>query len=409
MRIAVLGGDGFVGWPTVLHLSNLGHEVTIVDNLSRRWIDTELGVQSLTPMDSVQERQRVWKQVSGHQIGFQLIDIANEYERLKQWLAAERPDVVIHLAQQRAAPYSMKSDRHKTYTVQNNTNATHNLLAALVAVDLDAHLVHMGTMGVYGYSTVGATIPEGYLPVQIGLEDGSSVEQEILYPASPGSVYHMTKCLDQLMFQFYAKNDGLRITDLHQGIVWGTHTDQTVRHEQLINRFDYDGDYGTVLNRFLIQAAIGHPLTVHGTGGQTRAFIHIQDSVRCIELAIGDPPQRGERTRIFNQMTETHRVRDLAGLVSGLTGAEVAWLPNPRKEAEENELEVRNEQFLALGLDPITLEEGLLDEILDVARRYAHRVDPSRIPSTSAWTREQARQVQGRVVGDGRAFGRDTG
>lgn len=204
----------------------------------------------------------------------------------------------------------------------------------------------------------------------------------------------MTKSLDQILFQFYAQNDGLRITDLHQGIVWGTHTDQTRRHEQLINRFDYDGDYGTVLNRFLIQAAIGYPLTVHGTGGQTRAFIHIQDSVRCIALALQDAPQSGERVRIFNQMTETHRVRDLAELVARMTGAEVAYLPNPRKEADENELVVRNDQFLALGLKPITLAEGLLSEVVDVARRYAHRIDRSRVPAVSAWTRDIAQRIE---------------
>ena len=397
MRIAILGGDGFIGWPTTLHLSNLGHDVTVVDNLSRRRIDTELGVQSLTPMDSIQERQRIWKAETGKEIGFQLIDVATEYERLKNWLADWQPGAIIHLAQQRAAPYSMKTDRHKVYTVNNNSNATHNLLAAVVEVGLDAHILHMGTMGVYGYSTVGAAIPEGYLPVDITLEDGSKVSQEILYPVNPGSIYHMTKCLDQLLFQFYAKNDGVRITDLHQGIVWGTHTDQTRRHEQLVNRFDYDGDYGTVLNRFLIQAAVGHPLTVHGTGGQTRAFIHIQDSVRCIELALDNPPAKGERTKIFNQMTETHRVRELAELIATMTDVEVAFLPNPRKEADENELVVKNDQFLELGLDPITLEQGLLSELLDVAKKYGHRIDASRIPSTSAWTKDLAKDVVGRV------------
>jgi UDP-sulfoquinovose synthase len=250
--------------------------------------------------------------------------------------------------------------------------------------------VHLGTMGVYGYSTVGATIPKSYLPVGIDTMAGETVKQEILYPANPGSIYHMTKCLDQLLFQFYAKNDGVRITDLHQGIVWGTHTDQTRRHVQLVNRFDYDGDYGTVLNRFLIQAAIGYPLTVHGTGGQTRAFIHIQDSVRCIEIALQNSPKRGERVKIFNQMTETHRVRDLAELVAKIAGAKVAYLPNPRKEAAENELVVQNEQFMALGLDPIRLAEGLLSEVVDVAKKFAYRVDRSRIPAVSAWTRDIA-------------------
>lgn len=393
MKIAVLGGDGFCGWPTALHLSEAGHEVHIVDNLSRRWIDTELGVQSLTPMDSIQERCRIWKQETGRALQFHLLDLAREYDRLRQWLAAHRPEAIVHFAEQRAAPYSMKSDRHKVYTVNNNVNATHNLLTALVDTGIDAHLVHLGTMGVYGYSSVGAPIPEGYLDVEIDTPAGKR-SQEILYPTRPGSVYHMTKSLDQILFQFYAQNDGLRITDLHQGIVWGTHTEQTRRHEQLINRFDYDGDYGTVLNRFLIQAAIGYPLTVHGTGGQTRAFIHLQDSVRCIELALSDAPKAGDRVRIFNQMTETHRVRDLAELVARLTGGRVAYLPNPRKEAPENALQVRNDQFLALGLEPTTLAEGLLSEVVEVAQKYAHRIDRSRIPAVSAWTRDLGSRVE---------------
>lgn len=388
MKIAILGGDGFVGWPTALHLSDKGHDIHIIDNLSRRWIDTELGVQSLTPMDSIQERTRIWHQETGRRIHFHLIDIASDYDLFKNWLSDNRPDAIIHFAEQRAAPYSMKSDRHKNYTVNNNVNGTHNLLNAMVELNLDAHLLHLGTMGVYGYSTIGAAIPEGYLPVGIENLKGDTVQQDILYPTNPGSVYHMTKSLDQILFQFYAKNDGLRITDLHQGIVWGTHTDQTRRHEQLVNRFDYDGDYGTVLNRFLIQAAIGHPLTVHGTGGQTRAFIHIQDSVRCIELALNDAPDRGEKVKIFNQMTETHRIRDLAALIAKLTGAEIRNMPNPRKEAAENDLIVKNDQFLALGLDPITLENGLLSEVVDVAKKYAYRVDRSRIPAVSAWTKE---------------------
>jgi UDP-sulfoquinovose synthase len=393
MRIAVLGGDGFVGWPTSLHLSDLGHEIHIIDNLSRRWIDAELGVQSLTPMDSIQERCRIWHEVTGRKLNFHLLNVATEYERFRGWLADNRPDAIIHFAEQRAAPYSMKTDRHKVYTVNNNVSATHNVLAAMVETGIDAHLVHLGTMGVYGYSSIGAPIPEGYLDVEIDTPAGKK-GQQILYPTRPGSVYHMTKSLDQILFQFYAQNDGLRITDLHQGIVWGTHTDQTRRHVQLINRFDYDGDYGTVLNRFLIQAAIDFPLTVHGTGGQTRAFIHIRDSVRCIELALGDAPRAGERVRIFNQMTETHRVRDLAHLIAGKTGAEVAFLPNPRKEADENELIVKNDQFLALGLEPTTLAEGLLDEIVEVARKYAHRIDRKRVPAVSAWTRDLAARVE---------------
>jgi len=394
MRVAVLGGDGFCGWPTCLHLSSAGHEVAIVDNLSRRWIDTELGVQSLTPMDSIQERWRIWKELTGRDLEFQLLDLANDYKRLKHWLGEWRPDTVIHFAEQRAAPYSMKSDRHKTYTVNNNVNATHNLLNAIVESGIDAHVVHLGTMGVYGYGTVGAAIPEGYLDVAIRRDDGELVEQSILYPTRPGSIYHMTKSLDQILFQFYAQNDGLRITDLHQGIVWGCQTAQTRRHPQLINRFDYDGDYGTVLNRFVIQAAIGYPLTVHGSGGQTRAFIHIEDTVRCIEAAMLNPPKAGARVEIFNQMTECHRVRDLAKLVAEMTGAEIAYLPNPRQEADENELVVRNDKFLALGLELTTLSEGLLSEIMAVVKAYEHRIDRRRIPSVSGWTKARSSMLE---------------
>jgi UDP-sulfoquinovose synthase len=296
-----------------------------------------------------------------------------------------RPDAIVHFAEQRAAPDSMRTAKTKRYTVDNNVRATHNLLTALVTTGIDASLVHLGTMGVYGYGWSGsAPIPEGYLTVKVPTPDGE-LEREILHPANPGSVYHLTKTLDQLMFSFYAKNDTLRITDLHQGIVWGTQTEQTIQDERLINRFDYDGDYGTVLNRFLMQAAIGHPLTVHGTGGQTRAFIHIRDTVRCIEIAINNPPEPGDKVLVRNQITETHRVLDLAKMIGDMTDTEIAYLPNPRREAEENDLCVRNDQFMALGLKPTTLSEGLREEVSDVASRYRDRADPAKIVARSVW------------------------
>jgi UDP-sulfoquinovose synthase len=385
MRVLVLGGDGFCGWPTSLYLSDRGHDVTILDNLSRRKIDIDLEVESLTPIVPVGERLRAWREVSGREIGFVNVDLATEYDRLASLLLELRPDAIVHFAEQRAAPYSMRSEKTKRYTVDNNVRATHNLLTAIVDTGVNAAIAHLGTMGVYGYGWSGsAPIPEGYLTVKVPTPDGD-LEREILHPANPGSVYHMTKTLDQLLFAFYAKNDGLRITDLHQGIVWGTQTNQTVLDPRLINRFDYDGDYGTVLNRFLMQAAIGHPLTVHGTGGQTRAFIHIKDTVRCIEIAISNPPQAGEKPKVLNQITETHRVLDLAKLVSDITGADIAYLPNPRVEAEENELVVRNDQFLALGLEPTTLSEGLLTEVREIAAKYANRADLRKIVARSVW------------------------
>jgi UDP-sulfoquinovose synthase len=385
MRVLVLGGDGFCGWPTSLYLSDRGHDVTILDNLSRRNIDNELEVQSLTPIRPIGERLRAWKEASGKELGFMNLNLAAEYDRLVRVLEDLRPDAIVHFAEQRAAPYSMRNVAAKRYTVDNNVRATHNLLVAMVETGGRATLAHLGTMGVYGYGWTGtAPIPEGYLTVKIDTPDGE-VAREILHPANPGSVYHMTKTLDQLMFAFYAKNDGLRITDLHQGIVWGTQTDQTAKDERLINRFDYDGDYGTVLNRFLMQAAVGHPLTVHGSGGQTRAFIHIRDTVRCLEIAITNPPHNGSQPMVLNQVTESHRLRDLAKMVSEMTGAQIANLPNPRREADENELVVCNDQFLALGLNPTTLSQGLMDEVTQVAMKYKHRVDPTKIIARSVW------------------------
>lgn len=385
-KVIVLGGDGFCGWPTSLYLSDQGHDVVIVDNLSRRNIDNELGCDSLTPIQSPEVRIQAWKEVSGKDIKFVNLDVAKDFDLLVQLLKEEAPDSVIHFAEQRAAPYSMKSSKGKRYTVDNNVSGANNLCCAVIDSELDIHIVHLGTMGVYGYGTSGGEIPEGYIDVTLP----GGREANILHPAYPGSVYHATKCLDAILWQFYNKNDQLRITDLHQGIVWGTNTPQTALDERLCNRFDYDGDYGTVLNRFLMQGAMGVPLTVYGTGGQTRGFIHITDTARCLEIAINNPPAKGDRVEIFNQIAETRRVRDIAEMVAKMTGVEASFLPNPRQEADENELEVANKKFTNLGLDPVTLDEGLFDEVTEVVKKYKSRCDPRKILPASFWNKARA-------------------
>ena len=349
MKIFVLGGDGFCGWPTALKLAR-DHEVHIIDNHSRRGIDKELNSNSLTPIHSVLDRNTAALE-QGLIIRQNNIDIAKDYPMFAQKVAEDKPDVIVHFAEQRAAPYSMLGEKERRYTVDNNVTATHNVLNAIVEHSPNTHLVHLGTMGVYGYSKEMGSIPEGYLDITVK-ETGS--DASILYPTNPGSVYHMTKSLDQLLFQFYNKNWGVKITDLHQGIVWGTQTDETILDPRLMNRFDYDGVYGTVLNRFISQAATGNDLTIYGTGGQKRAFIHIKDTANCVKLAAENPPEAG-KVRILNQVSEVRQVKELAEIISRTYGSNIVYHDNPRKELAENELEVDNTGLRSLGFEPITL------------------------------------------------------
>jgi UDP-sulfoquinovose synthase len=378
MRVLVLGGDGYCGWPTALHLSARGHDVTIVDNFLRRQWDYELGAASITPIRNLQERVAAWHEVSGRQIACFVGDITN-FEFLGGVVRQLQPDAVVHFAEQRSAPYSMIDRAHAVFTQANNVIGTLNLLYAIKEFAPECHQVKLGTMGEYGQPNI--DIEEGFLEVT------HNGRKDVLpYPMQPGSFYHLSKVHDSQNIMFTCRVWGLRATDLHQGVVYGTLTDETARDDRLLNRFDYDDVFGTALNRFCAQAAIGHPLTVYGRGGQTRGFIDIRDTVRCIELAIANRPERGERVRIYNQTTEVHRVIDLARLVARLTGAEIDLVDNPRKEATDNELAVDNTRLLGLGLRPTTLQDHLLREVTQVASRYLDRVDRSTIPCTSRWT-----------------------
>jgi len=381
MKIIVFGGDGFCGWPTALRLSK-HHTVLIVDNLSRRRIDNELSTESLTNIASVEKRIEVAREKVGN-VSFKHLDMETDYQELCNLLCEFKPDAVVHFAEQRSAPYSMIDGKSRRYTIDNNVSATHNLCSAIVDVDPGIHLVHLGTMGVYGYSKEFGQIPEGYLDVEI---KSTGAETDILYPANPGSVYHLTKCLDQLVFQFYCKNWGMRVTDLHQGIVWGINTPETRLDPALVNRFDYDGIYGTVLNRFLVQAANGYPLTVYGTGGQSRAFINISDTAECVKLAIESGDEADfKKVRIFNQVSEVQSVKGLAEIVGGLFGVDVKSVPNPRKELSENELEVENEGLRGLGFQPITLSDSLIQDVRDLAEHCKSKFDKTKVLNSPKW------------------------
>ena len=380
MKTIVLGGDGFCGWPTSLHLAAHGHQVLIVDNLVRRCIAERISAPSLTPIRTIDRRVSAARDIG--EVSYAYCDVAKDDYLFKSILEDFQPDCIVHFAEQRSAPYSMLGDRERKFTVDNNVNGTSNLFSSLVELKLRPHVVHLGTMGVYGYNDDFGEIPEGYLDITVK-QTGCDVT--IPYPGNPGSIYHMTKVLDHTLMQFYVKNWGFQVTDLHQGIVWGTDTDLTGSHDDLINRFDYDGEYGTVLNRLLCQAQIGHPLTVYGTGGQSRAFIHIQDTARCIRLAAENPPDPGSRLQVFNQVAEVHTVRDLAQMIADKTGVKIDLLENPRKEVAENTLRVSNKGLCSLGFKPISLRDNLMSEIEATVQKYRDRIDPSAIKSKAKW------------------------
>ena len=383
MKVLVIGGDGYCGWATALHLANKGYEVGVLDNLIRRHWDNELGVATLTPIASIQERIYKWQAVSGQQIDLFIGDITN-YDFLQSAFRRFEPEAIVHFGEQRSAPFSMIDREHAVLTQVNNVVGTLNLLYAIKEHNPDCHLVKLGTMGEYG--TPNIDIEEGYITIE-----HNGRKDTLPYPKQPGSFYHLSKVHDSHNIQFACKTWGLRATDLNQGVVYGVLTEETGSDELLINRLDYDGVFGTALNRFCIQAAIGHPLTVYGSGGQTRSFLDIRDTVRCIELAIATPAEAG-KMRVFNQFTELFSIRDLALMVqkAGETlgiKVEVQNIDNPRVELEEHYFNAKNTNLLDLGLQPHFLSDALLDSLLNFAVKYRDRIDHKQILPKVQWRR----------------------
>jgi UDP-sulfoquinovose synthase len=373
MRIAVLGGDGYCGWATALYLSKKGNSVAIFDSFARRQWDYELGVQTLTPIRALPERLKVWKQLTGNPIELFVGDMI-DYESLALAIKEFEPEAVVHFAEQRSAPYSMIDRRHAVFTQVNNVAGTLNLLFALRELRPDCHLIKLGTMGEYG--TPNIDIEEGYITIE------HNGRRDVLpYPKQAGSFYHLSKVHDSHNIMFTCKAWGLRATDLNQGVVYGTVSDESALDEALINRFDYDEVFGTALNRFCAEAAVGHPLTVYGKGGQTRGFLDIRDTVRCIEIACLHPAERGE-FRVFNQFTEQFTVLDLARMVQTAAAklglkVEIDHLPDPRVEAEAHYYNAKHSKLIDLGLQPHLLSDALLDSLINIAIEYRDRIDSS--------------------------------
>jgi UDP-sulfoquinovose synthase len=373
MKIAVLGGDGYCGWATALYLSSKGHSIAIADNFARRQWDHELGAQTLTPIRPLAERLRVWQQLTGKNIESFVGDIT-DYDFLTGLISSFEPDAIVHFAEQRSAPYSMIDRKHALFTQINNVTGTLNLLYAIREIVPDCHLVKLGTMGEYG--TPNIDIEEGYIDIE-----HNGRKDRLPFPKQPGSFYHLSKVHDSHNIAFTCKIWGIRATDLNQGVVYGTVTDEVTLDEALINRFDYDEVFGTVLNRFCAQAALGHPLTVYGKGGQTRGFLDIRDTVRCVELACENPAKKGE-FRVFNQFTEQFTVLQLAEMVKqagnelGLK-VKIDHLPDPRVEAEEHYYNAKHSNLIELGLKPHLLSNSLLDSLINIAVRYRDQIDAS--------------------------------
>ncbi len=384
MKILVLGGDGYLGWPTALHLSEAGHDVAVADNFVRRSYDFEMGVDSLVPIEPLQTRIRTWHELTGKRIGCYIGDLCDAdftYHMVRDF----EPEAIIHFAEQRAAPYSMVDRKHAVYTQVNNVGGTLNVLYAIAELNPDIHLVKLGTMGEYG--TPNIDIEEGWLEVE-----HKGRKDRVLFPKRPGSFYHLSKVHDSHNIEFACRIWDLRATDLNQGVVYGQQTPETARDDRLATRYDYDAVFGTVLNRFVIQAVIGEPLTVYGGGSQTRGIIEIRDTVRCLQLACENPAGRGE-FRVFNQMTESLSITEMADIIARVSPdpVRVEHLDNPRVEEENHHYNVVHSGLVELGLDPHLLSDTLLESLLHITKRYAYRVRPEAMIPTIEWRRPASR------------------
>ncbi len=384
MQILVLGGDGYLGWPTALHLSNLGHEVGVCDNFARRGYDEELGVESLVPIATLEERVAAWAELSGKKLPTYVGDLCDP-TFVHAMVEDFRPETIVHFGEQRAAPYSMIDQAHAVYTHTNNVVGNLNVMYAIADIDRDIHLVKLGTMGEYGQPNI--DIEEGWLEVE-----HKGRRDRMIYPKRPGSFYHCTKVHDSTNIEFGCRIWGLRATDLNQGVVYGADTEQTKLDPRLATRFDYDGVFGTVLNRMVIQAVLGHPLTVYGQGSQTRGLINIVDTVECIRLASESPAERGE-FRVFNQMTETMSINEIAETISrefpswpGASGeATIEHVENPRVEIYDHYYKVVHSALEDLGLQPTLLSTTLIDHLFDLVERHKDRIDQAAIMPTVRW------------------------
>lgn len=382
MKVLVLGGDGYLGWPTAMYFSARGHEVAVVDNMSKRYWEAELGVEPLRPIRPLQGRVARWKEVRDRTIQLYVCDIAENHRSVYRVFEEFRPEAVIHYAEQPSAPYSMYDRERAVFTQRNNVLGTLNVLFAIRHACPDAHLVKLGTMGEYG--TPNIDIEEGWLNVE---HNGRT--DRVLYPKRPGSFYHLTKVHDSANLEFACRIWGSRVTDLNQGVVYGFETAETKLHSDLATSIHYDAVFGTALNRFIVQAAVGLPLTVYGRGGQTRGYINIRDTVRCVELAVTNPAAPGE-FRVFNQFTQLFSVNDLAEIVARAARSrgrtvEISHIENPRVEAESHYYNPKHSELERLGLVPNLLTDGFVSEMLDIAERSRENVNTSVIDPEIRW------------------------